>query len=152
MSSFVIGKEEYIKAAGVIAGIADVKNIWLYDYSQNRNSTPEDYYRRFTECFEMNMLSVQEQYDENVPESDSNEYMETFKAYMQKGKNAAMYPEKLKNIIMDLWQFFRSAQYQTEKEAYYFKMQMYFNSILVALMPYLHSHESECWGEFDIDD
>ena len=44
MSSFVIAKEEYIKAAGLIAGIKDVhRDIWLYDYEYGRNMEADDF-------------------------------------------------------------------------------------------------------------
>ena len=40
-------------------------------------------------------------------------------------------------------------QYQTEKEAYFWKMQMYFNRILVALMKYAFPGEVESWGTLE---
>ena len=74
MSSFVISKKEYIKAAGIVAGIAEAqRDFWLFDYEAQRNSTPEDYYNRFAECYTMNALSVQEQYGDDKPEADAEE-------------------------------------------------------------------------------
>lgn len=151
MSSYVIGKEEYIKAAGVVAGIASIKKIWVYDYMARRNMEPEDYYSRFVECFNMNALSVMEQYGDTAPETDSNDYKRTFKAAMMKGKSAAMAPDHLRDMILNLRDFFASAEYQTEKEAYYFKMQMFFDRVLVALLPYMAPpREAACWGSFEI--
>lgn len=158
MSSFTISKSDYIKAAGIVAGIAEAsgrgngcRQVWLYDYETGRNSTPEDYYRRFTECFEMNALSVQEQYHDSTPELDSGEYKAEFKAALQTGKRLYFEQgEKLKNAIMELRQFFNSAIYQTEKQAYMFKMQMFFNQILSQLMVYLWTYEPESWGDLKI--
>lgn len=151
MSSFVIGKEEYIKAAGICAGIASIKKMWVYDYIARRNMEPEDYYNRFSECYTMNALSVQEQYQDAEPETDPADYLQTFKTYQAKGRAAATNPEKLRGLILDLRDFFASAQYQTEKESYYFKMQALFNTILVALMPHMAPpRESTCWGSLDI--
>ena len=40
MSSFVIEKREYVKAAGAVAGIASASHhFWVYDYRMNRNMT-----------------------------------------------------------------------------------------------------------------
>lgn len=45
MSSFVIEKKEYVKAAGLVAGIAESKEIWFYSYKVQRNRKAEDYYK-----------------------------------------------------------------------------------------------------------
>ena len=158
MSSFVIGKEEYIKAAGIVAGIKDIHNdIWMYDYELGRNMTADDYYNKFVECYDMNAISVYEQYkprhDDEILCTDSRDYKATFKAYRAKGKAYALRPDALKMAIMELRQFFSSAIYQTEKESYMFKMQMFFNSLLVQLMPYLYRvnrDDIQSWGSFDV--
>ena len=131
MSSFTISKSDYIKAAGIVAGIAEAsgrdngcRQVWLYDYETGRNSTPE---------------------------LDSGEYKAEFKAALQTGKKLYFEQgEKLKNAIMELRQFFNSAIYQTEKQAYMFKMQMFFNQILSQLMVYLWTYEPESWGDLKI--
>lgn len=161
MSSFVIDKKEYIKAAGIVAGIAEAskkrticgvsRELWVWDYEHDRNSTPEDYYRRFVECFEMNALSVAEQYKEDDLWTDSNDYKKDFSAAILTGKKLFNEKgEKLKNAIMELRQFFHSASYQTEKYEYMFKMEMYFYKILEQLMPYLWIYEPESWGDLKI--
>ena len=152
MSSFTICKKEYVKAAGIVAGIASVKKLWVYDYQSGRNMTKEDYYNRFVECFEMNALSVQEQYHDESPELDSKEYRDVFNcAYSYGRTNAAVSPQHLPEIIMNLRSFFSSAEYQTEKEAYMFKMKSLFNQILVELMKYMYTGpEVESWGTIDI--
>ena len=158
MSSFVIGKEAYIKAAGIIAGISEASNrgngshIWLYDYESGRNANAEDYYKRFVECYEMNALSVQEQYKDHDLESDNSKYMTTFKKAVAAGR--ALYyngGEKLKKAIMELRHFFESAIYQTEKPEYMFKMQFYFNNISAQLMQFLYICEPESWGNLEIE-
>ena len=158
MSSFVIDKKDYVTAAGIVAGIAKasaqgngVHALWVYDYQTQRNSTPEDYYRKFSEFYTMNALSVAEQYHDKTPETNSNDYKKEFAAAMQTGKKLYFERgEKLKNAIMELRAFFSSAVYQTEKYEYMFAMQMYFDHILVQLMPYLWQHETESWGDLKI--
>lgn len=159
MSSFTISKKEYIKAAGIVAGIAEASargagryQLWLYDYETQRNSTAEDYYRRFSECYTMNAISVGEQYHDRTPETDSNEYRAEFKAAQAAGKKLYFEQgEKLKKAIMELRQFFHSAIYQTEKYSYMFKMQFFFYQIEDQLAEYLYSPgECESWGELKI--
>lgn len=151
MSSFVIGKEEYIKAAGLIAGIAKVKRdqIFVYDYEKDKKiSTPEEWRDKFVQMFDMNALSVQEQYHEKEVYTDGCDYEQIFKKAYQIGINAAMGGD-LKDWIMKLRNFFHCAIYQTEKDAYFFKMQMFFYAILDQLMRYMHA-EPDNWGDLDI--
>ena len=161
MSSFVIGKLEYIKAAGAVAGIAEfyknsVDNIFVYDYQHNHKMETEDFYNCFVEFFNMNALSVYEQYsprhEDETLYSDSEEYKNDFIKYMRIGKNACFYPEKLNKIIFDLRDFLQSAMYQTENEAYFHKIKMISNSIIVELMKLLEpAHNCTCWGDFNIE-
>lgn len=159
MSSFTIGKREYIKAAGIVAGIAEAsgqgngcRQLWLYDYETRRNSTPEDYYRRFAECYTMNALSVAEQYHDREAETDGNDYKRDFNAALKTGKKLYFEGgEKLKMAIMELHHFFGSAIYQTEKYEYMFKMQFFFFQIESQLMRYLYPVENlSSWGELVI--
>lgn len=156
MSSYVISKEEYIKAAGVVAGIVDKLNagsldrFWLYDYITRRNMTADDYYRNFAECFEMNALSVQEQYHDDTPERDDNEYFDTFSEYRAKAKRNAGKPDKLREMVLMLHSFFKSAEYQTEKESYYWKMTTFFNRINSALLPFMTDQICETWGAIEL--
>ena len=154
MSSFVIEKREYIKAAGAIAGIVEassrgINEVYIYDHQAGRKMTEADFYNRFVECYEMNAISVQEQYPMDELCTDSNDYMTEFKEYKKIGRRAAFDDRKLREIIFNLRDFLKSVEYQTEKEAYYFKMKMLFNEILVQLIGLLYPHECECWGDFN---
>lgn len=152
MSSFVILKENYVKAAGLVAGIAKVKDLFIYDYQNGRKMTETDFYNSFIECYDMNKLSVVEQYHDPEMagrEPSDKELASVFKEYMQKGVSCMMSYSKSKDMIMHLRNFFQCAEYQTEKETYYFKMGMFFNRILVALMPYLHHCEISGWSDLD---
>ena len=154
MSSFTIAKKEYIKAAGLVAGIAETinrgsHNFWLYDYESNRNSTAEDYYNHFAKFYEMNAIAVQEQYRDTAPNTDANDYKTEFEEYRQKGQQYAMKSE-FKRPMMELRAFFHSAIYQTEKDAYMWQMQLYFNRILDALIGFAIPWEAESWGDLAI--
>ena len=157
MSCFVIGKEEYVKAAGAVAGLVSGnpfrREIFIYDYQRQKRMNGKDFYDCFVELFQMNALNVYEYYSPRHPEdelyTDSNDYTGLFKEWEGIRKAAARDPEKRQKIIFNLRDFFRSAQYQTaENDAYFFKMKTIFDNVLVALMEMLYPHECECWGEF----
>lgn len=152
MSSFIIDKEEYAKAAGLVAGIMEFKGTFLYDYQKSRRATAADIYDTFTACYEMNKLSVIEQYDDTEmagPEPTDKATADIFYQYLRKAKNNCMAPDKLKEMIMQLRSFFQCSKYQTENQGYFWKMEMIYNRILVAFMPYLHT-ESDNWGTIEI--
>ena len=152
MSSFVISKEEYIKAAGIVAGCAGFyRDFWVYDYKTKRNATEEDYYNNFCTCYKLNAKSVQAQYEDPEAETDPEEYKETFQAYKKK---AVQYitGNNTKKIYFELKSFFRSALYQTEDKKASVQMEMFFNRILNQLFDYMF-HPSEdigSWGSLDI--
>lgn len=152
MSSFIIGKSEYMKAAGLVSGLAEELKVWIYDHETNRNSTKEDYKRKFEECFMMNALSFQEQYKEQEVWTDSNSYEEEFNAYYKLGKQLVYNDgEALINAIRELQQFFDSAMYQTEKESYMYKMQMFFNNLICQLFKQSSHYKPESWGSLEIN-
>lgn len=157
MSSFTIDKREYIKAAGLVSGLAESLQLWVFNYENYRNSTEEDYYNQFEKFFTMNALSVKEQYhgDEvGAPSSDSNSYKRDFDAMKKIGKSVGATHEGLKEIVAELQSFFDSAIYQTEKDAYMYQMQFYFNHLMTELYKkaFLHGNrDTKSWGSLEID-
>lgn len=160
MSSFVISKQEYIKAAGYIAGIAAGTSIgsrefWLYDTIERKNTDKQLYYKRFSQCYEMNAKSVQEQYKDSEPEQDANEYKKEFETYYKKGYTLNMEDRDTKlRAISGIQQFFHSVLYQTENEKYNFLMTHWFFRIEDELMEslLLRGYTSENWGTFEAPD
>lgn len=159
MSSFVISKKEYVKAAGYIAGIAESFNrnghndFWLYDTLENKNTDTDLFYKRFVQIYEMNAESVQQQYGDKARETDDNKYLKDFNDYRVKGKGL-MFDAKEQQIqaIADVRNFFKSAAYQIENEKYHFIVTHWFNQILdeIANKFIYRFYESDCWGSFDL--
>lgn len=159
MSSFVIGKQEYVKAAGYIAGIAESFNrnghndFWLYDTIEHKNTDTDLFYKRFVQVYEMNAESVQQQYGDKTRENDANKYTKDFESYRVKGKNL-MFAAKDQQIqaVSDIRNFLRSAAYQIENEKYNFIVTYWFNQILDEITnKFIYRfYESECWGSFDL--
>ena len=110
MSSFVIDKREYMKAAGMMHGIASSAKLpWEY-FTENVKA-------RFTRLYELNEKSVCEQYKRPFEGLDECEYQEVFDKYSSLGKSIWSDKKNLqtrKNLRAQLINFFRCVEYQIE--------------------------------------
>ena len=155
MSSYIISKQEYMKAAGLVSGIASEKEVWIYDFEKGRNSTPEDYKRRFTDIFQMNAASVKEQYhgdNVGVPGEDPDEYADAFNGFYKLGKQLCYNGGAvLRKGIDELNSFFGSILYQIENDDYNEKAANYLDKVLVALYKAAAGRELDSWGTLEIE-
>lgn len=162
MSSFTIGKKDYMRCAGLLAGIAEGTerspyHLWVYDYQTNRNMKAEDYKREFEKLYQMNALSVQEQYNDQDSSMDLGTYDADFRMYQKRGKLAAVGLDKisLKEWTNNLNRFFSSVIYQTEKPEYMFQMEFFFGRIIRAMLDLADTGDSDdrmnFYGSFDRD-
>jgi hypothetical protein len=141
MSSFTIDKKEYIKAAGLLYGIEAAKtnnNKWYLDHL----------YNDFVRCYELNLASVNERYDENI-KPNKNEYLGVFEEYKKKG-NKLYFSTKKKELANGLWFFFRSALYQTDNGAMAQEMGAIFFRCVSKLFESDIYNSVSWWGEIDI--
>lgn len=111
MSSFVINKREYVKAAGLMYGIEASKN------------HPHKYFldnvrRAFDLCYELNVDSVNKQYgDENG--KDASSYDDLFAKYCKIGNlvGCGIYDGMtFEELRINLMKFIRSVSYQIEDD------------------------------------
>ena len=113
MSSFVVSKQEFIKAAGLMNGLEGSKR-------DSHKYFVDNVRELFVNAYELNVKSVNEQYnDDSLP--DGNDYDGLFKQYQKKGEK--LYFSKVigedshfKEIRKGLMVFFRSVLYQIENE------------------------------------
>ena len=113
MSSFIINKVEYIKAAGLMYGIEDAK-VHKHDYFLKHIR----YY--FCNCYALNVKSVNLQYGHNIA-VDDGEYMDVFEEYKAKGRRIANCDgcgdvKNLGALRKRLTKFFECVLYQIEDE------------------------------------
>lgn len=116
MSSFVIDKREYMKAAGIMHGIASsAKSPWEY-FTENVKA-------RFTRLYELNKKSVCEQYKRPFEGLDECEYQEVFNEYSSMAQTVwSADPSdmesfrKRKKICAQLIYFFSCVDYQIEDQ------------------------------------
>ena len=78
MSSFVLDKKEFIKAAGIMCGIEESKRDPHTYFIQECKS-------RFEDCYELNVDSVNMQYGDNTAYNQCS-YQKTFDEYRRKGR------------------------------------------------------------------
>lgn len=146
MSSFVIDKVEYIKCAGLLAGLL-AKDRW--------SGCDEEIRNRFSHYYELNAKSVQEQYNDKECQADGNEYIDQF----NQCKSLALEYSRRKDgkdpmlLIKGIQLFMRSVLYQTENDEASGEMARDFTFNLGCLIDhYVHRElELHWWGEVDLD-
>ena len=161
MSSFVISKMYYIRVAGLMAGIARGGDLWLYDHEMNRNMIGEDYVRKLTACYELNVDSVCKQYAHDSEDGgygnpgtykDDDQYLPDFQTYFQIGRKVADNKKELLNVLKELRYFSRSVSYQIEDEIDNEIVMELFNAMIGAVLDVImRGYESENWGEFKLE-
>ena len=126
MSSFVYHKKYFVEAAGALAGLAALQNVyrepllWMYNHEAGRLFNDEDFYNTFVCLFQINAESVMLQYNDPEPETDTNEYRDIFqaaKAYVKKA-DLAFHCNGNREIILLLYRlsdFFQGVMYQIEE-------------------------------------
>lgn len=169
MSSFVISKKEYVKAAGFIAALARETNrycepiIYWYSYEKGGLKEAEDFYNDFVELYKANAESVLLQYNDKEAETDNTDYREEFENMMKATHRLYMYATKLCtptsrqaliNSIYEFNLFARSVNYQVEDRLlsnfcnhYLDKCQKYLMQIL---SQELNHYDGNSWSCFNL--
>lgn len=140
MSSFVISKREYIKAAGLLYGI------------EEKSQYPHKYFldnvrKNFCHVYELNVASVNEQYGDDGA-CDSCEYDEVFKRYCYVGR--CINDATLKELLPCLLMFFRSSLYQIENEEYAKEVGAFFFECFTKLNRSELNSVEGWWGQIDL--
>ena len=145
MSSFVISKKEYIKAAGLVCGVASCSKYGSSVFCANVK-------KQFEHIYKLNVYSWCEQYDEDV-EKDTCDYESVFSDYKELGRRIYMGLESkmsLDTLRYSLISFFRSITYQIENE----DANMEAASYLFACVEMLYQDKTDgvdgFWGSIDI--
>lgn len=77
MSSFIVSKREFIKAAGLMCGYEGAKR-------DSHKYFVDNVRKEFEHAYALNVASVNEQYGDNE-EPETEQYDEVFEAYRKKG-------------------------------------------------------------------
>lgn len=145
MSSFIIGKIEYIRCAGMVHGILDTFRGVNADFK--RSLQP-----KMTKVYENNVKSFNLQYDEHyVP--DSKEYTNEYEEYRRKG--FMLNTTQQRDMFFKIIHFFNSASYQIEDETCSAQAAEVFWYITTSLISFIFRSEirkQTNWGEFDEED
>ena len=159
MSSFIVDKREFIKAAGLMCGYEEAKrdsHQYFLDVCR----------KEFEHAYALNVISVNEQYgDFAEPETES--YDDVFEAYRKKGAliqregyasdNGIIFT-KVEDVMdkrtfaRSMWNFFNSVLYQIEDDAANRAVSAWFYTCIGKLYEDdLRSIEG-WWGEIELKD
>lgn len=157
MSSFIIGKKEFIKAAGLMCGFEEAKrdrHQWFVDNVR----------KEFEHAYALNVASVNEQYnDSQMPETE--QYDEVFEAYRKKGaliqndgyaNLGGWLMEKLEDVMdkrkfrQSMFGFFQSVLYQIENAAAHRAVAAWFYACLTKLYGDDLCGGEGWWGKIDM--
>lgn len=149
MSSFIVEKKEFIKAAGIMCGIEENKRFKNPYFIDNVK-------KRFEECYELNVDSVNEQYgDHNA--YDNCAYQKTFDEYRAKGKHLYNNTLEVDGVKVGLkWlrprmmKFFISVLYQIENKECADIVGHFFFVCMSFLAEGTYSDIDGWWGEFGL--
>ena len=146
MSSFIINKKEYIKAAGLVCGVASCSK---YGGSPTFCANVK---KQFEHIYKLNVYSWCEQYDEDIAE-DTCDYESVFNEYKALGRRIYMGCESKVSLDMlrhSLIKFFGSITYQIENE----DANMEAASYLFVCVEMLYQDKTDdvdgFWGSIDI--
>lgn len=145
MSSFIIGKKEYIKVAGLVCG---VESCLRYGGSPSFCANVK---KQFSRIYCLNVYSWSEQYDEDF-KKDNEGYDDVFDKYKALGRRICMGLEKmsLDTLRYSLINFFRSATYQIEDDEANMEASSYFLTCIEVLFAAETDTVEGFWGSIDI--
>lgn len=145
MSSFIISKVNFVKAAGLMYGIEETKRD-KHEYFM------EHCRERFERCYLLNVASVNEQYgDSTLPEEGSYDAeFETFRDLGRRiygGSDRRMNRQQLRPRLL---KFFGSVLYQIENDAAHRAVAEWFFICTEKLFgPEIHAVD-DWWGDVDL--
>lgn len=155
MSSFIVSKREFIKAAGLMCGYEEAKrhsHKWFIDNVR----------QEFEHAYALNVISVNEQYGDNTEPEEGN-YDDVFDAYRKEGALIQTEGYKMGIVctkvadVMDkrtfrrsMWNFFNSVLYQIEDDAAHRTVAELFYGCLNKLYEDETRDVEGWWGEVEL--
>ena len=147
MSSFIIDRKEYVKAAGLMYGIEESKrDSHRYFLERCRNE--------FHHAYLLNVVSVNAQYGDNAA-PDEGAYDELFERYRKLGCKIygdTFLPFGLQQLRPRLMNFFQSVLYQIEDETCHRTVAAWFYTCTVKLYEREIRSVEGWWGDVELED
>ena len=146
MSSFVISKPEFVKAAGLMYGIESARN-------HSHRYFLENVRKEFVRAYELNVASVNEQYGDDSL-TDGLDYDSTFEEYKEKGEriyiaSVLSNSNGFKWLRPRLMNFFSFVLYQIENEEMHKEVSSFFMTCISNLFKEDTSSVDGWWGEIE---
>lgn len=147
MSSFVVEKIEFVKAAGLMYGFEESKR---EKHLYFLNVVKE----KFLECWRNNIESVCEQYDDDESiYADDDNYDEVFEKYRKLGAKIFMginAPMTRREFAFSMMSFFNSVLYQVENDDLHDKCAAFFFTCTKKLFEVEIRKVEGWWGDIEI--
>ena len=157
MSSFIVSKREFIKAAGLMCGYEGAKR-------DSHKYFVDNVRKEFEHAYALNVASVNEQYGDNE-EPETEQYDEVFEAYRKKGAlistegyasdNGIIF-SKVEDVMdkrtfrRSMWKFFNGVLYQIENDAAHRAVaELFYNCLKILYEDDLRSVKG-WWGEIEL--
>jgi hypothetical protein len=156
MSSFIVSKQEFIKAAGLMCGYEEAKrdsHKWFIEHVR----------QEFEHAYALNVVSVQEQYEDYSFDPEEETLDDVFEAYRKMG--SLIYTEGYKMGIIctkvadvmdkptfrkSMFLFFQSVLYQIENETCHRSVAAWFFTCLSRLYGDELRDVEGWWGEIEL--
>ena len=172
MSSYIISKENYLRAAGLIATMIETNSYYrepallMWNNRKQRRYTADDVQADFTRLYEINVESFNAQYDDHQ-EPESGDLGQTFTAAKLAGKDLMQRGYTFDGIrdrrtlqltIFELVSFFSSIQYQIEGKEFTRRalriLNKYYRGIysVLQIASGFTSEDVTSWGDFNFPD
>lgn len=149
MSSFIVSKAEFVKAAGLMYGIEESKRDKHQYYLEVCR-------KEFEHAYLLCVISVNEQYSDNVV-PDEKTYDEEFEEHRRMARTiyerdcvGAEQPIHLRDLRPRLMMFFQSVLYQIENETCHRMVAAWFYTCIIKLFEREKNAIEGWWGEVEL--
>lgn len=150
MSSFIIEKEEYVKAAGLVAGS------FGEGYSRKRDCISSYWYDRilgqFYNLYLLNVESYNLQYSTlETPDPLNDSDKQLYEEYKLKGIAISNSEKARQELIFNLNRFFRSVNYQIEDKDCDMKASKIMFVFMSCMIASIKFDDKEWWGSIKLE-
>lgn len=150
MSSFIIEKEEYVKAAGLVVGSFGER------YSRKRDCISSYWYDRalgqFYNLYLLNVESYNLQYSTfEIPDPLNDRDKQLYEEYKSKGIAISNSEKARQDLIFNLHRFFRSVNYQIEDKDCDMKASKIMFVFMSCMISSIKFDDQQWWGSIKLE-
>lgn len=168
MSCFTINKQDYARVGALFGAFTEIQDrhrepmLYKYNFQKGRLCDWKDIVEDFTELYKINLESVNDNYDESNEDTETINFEEClkYKDYMRKLYMTAHHfdttkRKEFKDLIFNIYHFFRSVNYQIDNQECSERAQVIlgrYEGYLLEILKNMDCIEPsiDCWGAFEL--